>query len=417
MNRIALIRSQLASNNCNNRKEIKIVKSAYDYLNFDEFLTTEERAYRKRLREYLDEEVTPKLIKDLEKSDFSYEIVEKFNKAFPGIASLNIKGYGCPGFSFWLCSAIVMELSRCDASFCTYIMVHGGELAMKSIDILGSDEQKSYYLPKMNKGELIGCFCLTEPEYGSDASSLKTSAQEDGEGNIIINGQKRWIGNGTHSDVYIVWARSTKTKEVEGFIVPKGAPGLTATKIEGKLALRGVQNANITFKDVKIPIANRLPKATNFQKGVNQVLLFSRLGVAWSSVGLSIGAYDRAVEYCSQRKQFGKSLTSFQLVQEKLSRMMGNIQASLYLCKRTSELFLSGKMTVGKVGLTKAWCTLRGRETVALAREIMGGNGILYENWVMKGFVDAEALYTYEGTYDINMLVAGKELTGIQAIR
>jgi acyl-CoA oxidase len=416
MNRLNLLRNQLLSSVCNKKKETTIINSSYDYLNFDELLTKEEISERKRLREYLEKEVTHKLPEYIQKEIVPVDIIRSIFKNFPNIANFNMNGYGMKSRSFWANVANVIELTRCDSSIISFMLVHG-ELVMNTIYLLGSEEQKKKYLPKLNTGEYFGCWGLTEPDYGSDASSLTTTSEEDSEGNYIINGKKRWIGNGTIADVYIVWARNKKTKQVEGYIIDKGTPGLSATKINGKLSLRMVHNSDITFDNVKIPKSNKLEKANDFQSGTNKVLLSSRLGVAWSTIAVSVGAYDRVIEYCSKRKQFGKTLTSFQLTQEKLARMMGNIQAGIYLLKRISELYLQGRMSIGKVGLGKAYVSKLSRENVALARELMGGNGILLENWVMKAFADMEAHFTYEGTYDINMLVVGAELTGVKAFK
>lgn len=284
--------------------------------------------------------------------------------------------------------------------------------------MLGSEEQKKKYLPKLNTLEYYGAFCLTEPEYGSNAYGIETSAREhvDDKDSVIINGTKRWIGQATMADIYIVWARNEKSQEIEGYIVEKTRPGVSSKKIEGKLAFRAVQNGEIYFNNVKIPKSNKLEKANNFASSVAQVFLGSRIGIGFAVAALCIGAYDKVIEYLSNRNQFGKPLTSFQLVQEKLAKIMANTQAILFLTKRISDLHQEGKATMGMAGLSKAWCTSRGRETLALARELLGGNGILNENYVMRALCDMEALHTVEGTYEMNVLMAGKELTGQMAI-
>ncbi len=296
-------------------------------------------------------------------------------------------------------------------------MIHGGKLNMNVINLFGSEAQKDFYLPKMTSGEIISSFCLTEPDYGSDAASIATRVTEFNEDFLLLNGQKRWVGNASVAGLLIVWARSSQTNQIEGFLVDANLPGITIKKMQTKLSLRSVPNCDINFENVKIPKSSRLPKAGNFQESVSKALLFSRLGVSWGAVGMSIGVYDFAVKYCSERSQFGKKLVGFQLTQEKLARIMGNIQAMMFYCKRISELYIQGKATGGNVGMLKAWITKKGRENVSIGRELLGGNGILLENVIMKHFLDMEVLFTYEGTYDINMLVAGKEITGVNAFR
>jgi len=288
---------------------------------------------------------------------------------------------------------------------------------MNVINLFGSEEQKAFYLPKMITGEIFSSFCLSEPEFGSDAASIETLVSEFDENFLLLKGKKRWIGNASVAGLLIVWARNAKTKQIEGFLVDANLPGITIKNMETKLSLRMVQNCDIDFDNVKILKSSRLPKAGSFQESVTKALLFSRLGVSWGAVGLSIGVYDHAVKYCSERSQFGKKLASFQLTQEKLGRIMGNIQAMMFYCKRISEMYLKGKATAGNIGMLKAWVTKKGRENVSLGRELLGGNGILLENIIMKHFLDMEGLFTYEGTYDINMLVAGKEITGVNAFR
>lgn len=423
MNRLKLLRCQLSATECGNNdnkdknyKNNKIQDNAIDYFSYYDILTKEEKEYVLKFKNYLEVNVTPFLLPYLEKAEPPFELVKGIIKNFPKLISFANKGYGCAGFSQELVTALIYEICRCDASLVTFIYVHG-ELAMQSISILGSEEQKQYFLPKMADGELIGCFCLTEPEYGSDATSLITTAEEDEHGDFIINGKKKWIGNATHAGVFIIWARNTKTNKIEGFIGEAGNPGIRTEKIEGKLALRITQNAYVYFDNCKIRKNRKLPKANDFFSGTNKVLLTSRLGVAKSAVGLMIGAYDRVIKYCNERKQFGKPLVSFQITQVKLAKILGNITASIFMCERATELYKQGKLTIGMVGLCKAWCSLRMRETLRLARELMGGNGILMDNWVMKALIDGEAIFTYEGTYDINMLAAGKEITGLYAFK
>ena len=418
MNRIALIKNQLKSRDKNSRKELtpQIVRSAFEYFDYDQFLTKEEREFRRRLRLFLEKEVEQQIIPYLERREFPLVLIEKLVKEFPGIIGAAIKGYGTQGYSHWLSWIIIMEFSRVDLSLATFFVVDG-DLVGKTIELFGSEEQKQFYLPKIKNLELIGSFCLTEPDYGSDASSLECNVKDSGDF-FLLNGKKRWIGNASIAAILVVFARNEKNKKVEAFIVEtKNCEGLDINVMEGKLAIKSVYNCDITFTNVKVPKKNKLEKATSFNKGAALTLLSSRLSAAWIAAGVAVGAYDRTIKYCSERKQFGKPISSFQLVQEKIAIMMGNTQAILAFCKRASDLFLQGRLSLGQVGLLKAWCTYKTRETLSLAREALGGNGILIQNWVMKAFADFEACHTYEGTADINYLLAGKDLTGIPAFK
>jgi len=266
----------------------------------------------------------------------------------------------------------------------------------------------------MMRLETIGAFGLTEPEGGSDvARGMRTTARRDGD-SWVLNGAKRWIGNGTFADVVVVFARDVADDQVKTFVVEKGTPGFTPTKMEGKYALRTVQNADIVFDGCRVPAANKLEHGNSF-KDVNKVLKVTRGGVAWSGVGCQVGAYEAALAYAGERHQFGRPIAGFQLVQDLLARMAGNVTASLGMAVRVSQLQEEGVFRDEQAALAKAFVTARGRETVALARELFGGNGILLENDVVRYFADAEALYSYEGTREINSLIVGRALTGVGA--
>lgn len=387
-----------------------------DFFNLDDLLTPEERALRHHVRKVMVEEFAPHVNAWWEKAEFNRDvIVEKAKKLKIGGGS--VKGYGCAGVSHLSMALAVVEMARVDPSICTFALVQNC-LAILSIALCGSEEQKNKFLPKMAAFDSIGCFGLTEPDFGSDASSLQTSATPV-DGGFLLKGNKRWIGNGTVCNVAIIWARNSQTKQVEGFIVhePHTQKGWTATKIEGKMSLRTVQNADIEMDNLFVPAENRLANAPNFQDGVNRVLAVSRILVAWMPVGISMGIYDNALAYVKSRKQFGVPLANFQLVQDKLVQMQGHIVGMTYMAYRLSQLYQSGKMTVGQSSLAKAWTTSRGREVAALGREVLGGNGIVIDWHAARLFCDAESIYSYEGTRDINLLVAGRELTGASAIR
>jgi len=306
-----------------------------------------------------------------------------------------------------------MELARVDSSIATFFGVHGG-LAMGSIYLCGSEEQKQQWLPPMHRMEMIGAFGLTEPEVGSGvAGGLTTTARRDGD-SWVLNGQKKWIGNATFADVTVIWARDEADNQVKGFLVQKGTPGFAAEKMEGKMALRVVQNALITLQDCRVSEANRLQNARSF-KDTASVLRMTRGFVAWQAVGCAMGAYEHALAYALRRQQFGRPIGRFQLVQDLLVQMLGNTTASLCMVLRLSQLQAAGAMREEHASLAKAFCTTKARETVGLARELLGGNGILLENHVGGFVADAEAIYSYEGTREINTLVVGRAITGLSA--
>lgn len=371
-----------------------------------------ERNLRYKVRECMEKDVAPIMSKYWEKAEFPFGIIPKLGAL--KIAGGTIKGYGCPGLSITASAVATAELARVDASCSTFILVHSS-LAMLTISLCGSEMQKQKYLPSLARLDSVACWALTEPDYGSDASSLKTIATKV-DGGWVIEGQKRWIGNSTFADVLVIFARNTSTNQINGFIIKKGAPGLQATKIENKIGLRMVQNGDILLNKVFVPDEDRLPGVNSFQD-TNKVLAVSRVMVAWQPIGISMGVYDVCLRYLKERKQFGAPLAAFQINQQKLVQMLSNIQAMILLGWRLCKLYGSGKMTPGQASLAKSWITLRARETASLGRELLGGNGILTDFLVAKAFCDLEPIYTYEGTYDINTLVTGREITGIASFK
>jgi glutaryl-CoA dehydrogenase len=285
---------------------------------------------------------------------------------------------------------------------------------MGSIYLCGSDAQRQRWLPAMQRAEKIGAFGLTEPEVGSGAArGLTTTAQRRGK-EWILNGQKRWIGNATFADLTIIWARDVDDGQVKAFVVEKGASGFSTEKMKHKMALRVVQNATINLQDCRVPDENRLVKASSF-KDTAAVLRMTRAGVAWEAVGCAQGAYEHALRYACKRNQFDRPIAGFQLVQDLLVRMLSNVTASQCMALRLSQLQDSGLMKEEHASLAKAFCTVRARETVGWARELLGGNGILLDHNVARFVADAEAIYSYEGTREINSLVVGRAITGIGA--
>jgi glutaryl-CoA dehydrogenase len=382
-----------------------------DFYGFENSLSDREKDVIVRLREYLEAEVRPLVNDHWERAAFPTHVVK-------GLADLGL--FGMPWeetrefensavFRGW----IALELARVDASIATLVGMQNG-LVMGSIGVGGSTEQRAEWLPRLASGELLGCFGLTEPLSGSDsAQGLRTIARRDPENpdNWILNGSKRWIGNGTIADVAIIWAKSAEDGQVKGFIIPTTSPGFTATKIENKQALRIVQNADITLDDVIVPEANRLQKVNSFRETA-AVLRLTRAEVAWAAVGNSIGAYDAAVAYAGERIQFGKPIGAHQLVQDLLVKSLGNITSSIGVVTRVSEMLDEGIQRDEHASLAKAFTTSRMRETVAWCRELFGGNGIVLENDVIRHFADAEAIYSYEGTREMNTLIVGRAITG-----
>jgi glutaryl-CoA dehydrogenase len=392
-------------------KPAKLPEANGDFYLLSNTLSTEDNALRQKVRSFMEAEVQPIINDFWSRDEFPFELLPKFKSL--GIAGLPIKGYGCPGKSTMMMGFLMMELARVDASISTFFGVHTG-LAMGSIDICGSEEQKERWLPPMARLEKVGSFGLTEPEVGSGASGgLATTARRDGD-SWILNGQKKWIGNSTWGDLTIIWARDVSDNQVKGFIVENRSPGFHVEKIQHKMALRVVQNGLITLTDCRVSEANRLQNANSF-KDTALVLRQTRAAVAWESVGCATGAYEHALRYAQSRQQFGRPIARFQLVQDLLFRMLGNITSTQCLCLRLSEMQDQGIMRDEHASMAKGVCTVRMRETVGWAREILGANGILLDYHIGRFVADAEALYSYEGTREMNSLIVGKAITGFSA--
>lgn len=382
-----------------------------DFYHLGHTLTESERALQLKVRSFMETEVKPLVNRYWQKGEFPFEII-------PRLAELNIcgvtyEGYGCPHLPFLMEGVLAMEMARVDASIATFFGVQSG-LAMGSIYLLGSEEQKQTWLPRMQKLQAIGAFGLTEPEVGSGAAGgLTTTAKRQGD-QWVLNGQKKWIGNATFADVTIIWARDLDDGQVKGFLVKKDTPGIDVEKIEDKMALRIVQNGLITMRSCMVHESDRLQNANSF-KDTSKVLRMTRAGVAWEAVGCARGAYESALAYTRQRKQFGRPIASFQLIQNHLVEMLSNLTAMQTMVFRLSQLQDEGKLTDEHASLAKVFCTLRTRDIVSRAREVMGGNGILLQYDVARFVADAEAIYSYEGTKEINSLIVGRAITGSSA--
>ncbi|HLV98046.1 MAG TPA: acyl-CoA dehydrogenase family protein [Ktedonobacterales bacterium] len=380
-----------------------------DFYLMDELLTDEERRVRDTVRQFCDQEVIPVINDYWERAEFPFELIPKLARL--NLAGSDIHGYGCPGTSMVASGLMALELARGDASICTFFGVHSG-LAMHSISMLGSEEQKQRWLPAMARLEKIGAFALTEPNHGSDAVALETRAHRVGN-EYVLDGAKRWIGNASFADVVVVWARDDEGN-VGGFLVEKGTPGFEPTVMTGKVSKRAVWQADISLKDVHIPAENRLANARSF-KDTAQVLTATRSGVAWEAVGHAVAAYEIALKYSRERIQFGKPLANFQIIQHKLATMLANVTTMQLLCLRLAQLQEEGKMTAAMASLAKMNNARLAREVVAEAREMLGGNGILLEYHIARHHADIEAVFTYEGTDTVQSLIVGRDITGVQA--
>jgi glutaryl-CoA dehydrogenase len=380
-----------------------------DFYSYESALLTErEQQAIAAIREWGERDVKPVIGGYWERAEFPHEVV----KPLVDLATLSFAWDETKPFenSAVFRGFVALELARIDPSVSTFVGVQNG-LVGGTLAIAGSKQQREEWIPKIASGEVIGAFGLTEPLSGSDsAKGLRTTARREGD-QWVLNGQKRWIGNATFSDITIIWAKDVHDSQVKGFIVPTSTPGYTATKIEGKISLRTVQNADITLDHVVVPESLRLQNANSFRDTAS-VLRLTRAEVAWAAVGTAIGAYEAAVKYTSERVQFGKTIGSHQLIQDLLVKCLGNITASLGMVVRVSEMQDLGEQRDEHSSLAKTYATERMRETVGWAREVCGGNGIVLDYDVARFFADAEALYSYEGTREMNTLIVGRSITG-----
>jgi glutaryl-CoA dehydrogenase len=382
-----------------------------DFYGYAEDLTEQEKHALVRVRRFMEDEVRPVVNEYWDSTEFPRHLVR-------GFGALGILGAPYEQTAEFENSAVfrgfaTLELARVDAGFSTFTGVSSG-LCMGSIALFGSPEQQQRWLPPLASGEAAGAFGLTEPFSGSDAArGLRTRVRRDGDG-WVINGQKRWIGNATWGDVVIIWARDEEDDQVKGFVVPTDTPGYRATKIEGKYSQRNVQNADIEMEQMCLPFDAKLPGANSF-RDTAEILKRTRVDVAWGAVGNAIGAYEAALHYTRTREQFGRPIAGFQMVQDLLVRSLGNITASIGLCVRASQMLERGVQQDHHSALAKAFVTDKSREVVAWCRELFGGNGIDLSYDVIRHFNEAEALYSFEGTRQVNTLIVGRHITGESA--
>lgn len=379
-----------------------------DFYAFEQLLSGKEQDRLAEVRDFLTREVRPIAGDFWNRGEFPMDLI-------PKLADIDlVSPVRRQGHSNLFAGLMHAEVTRADASISTFMGVHDG-LFTGSIEALASQEQKDAWLPDIYALKKIGAFGLTEPLGGSDvAGGTRTTARREGD-SWILNGAKRWIGNATFSDWVVIYARNVDDNKVKGFLVDTTLEGFSAEKIENKIALRTVQNADITLDNVVVPDFCKLAHANSF-RDVNKVLKVTRLGVAWQAVGQQLAAFDVARRYAVERHQFGRPLASFQLVQSQLVQILGNAVSSMGMMVRLSQLEDAGTAKDEQSALAKAFTTARMRESVAIGRNLLGGNGIVTDFEMARIFADAEAIYSYEGTHEINTLVTGRAITGISAI-
>jgi glutaryl-CoA dehydrogenase len=381
---------------------------ALDYYQVDSLLTEEERLIRDTIRSFVSERVIPRIEKHYREGTFPKELVPQLAEL--GTLGSSLQGYGCAGLGPVAYGLIMQELERGDSGLRSFVSVQGG-LVMYPIHAFGSEEQKEKWLPAMARGEKIGCFGLTEPDFGSNPSGMLTRAVKKGD-RYVLNGTKAWITNGTIADVAVVWAKLDG--EIQGFLVEKGTPGFSSKDHEGKFSLRASVTSELAFQDCSIPLENRLPKAEGLKAALS-CLNQARYGIAWGVIGSALAVFDEALEYSKTRIVFDKPVAGFQLQQRKLVWMATEITKGQLLCLQLGRMKEAGKATPQQVSLAKMNNCHVARECAKLGREILGANGVTDEYQVGRHLCNIESVYTYEGTHDIHTLIVGQDLTGIAA--
>ena len=381
-----------------------------DYLDAFGEATEEDRAHWDRARAY-GREVLERIDGHWDRAEYPLDLVARAGELDLLTDGLEVPGH--PVMSPLVAGLVAMEISRADGSMAAAAAVQGG-LVLRALVHCAGPEQKERYLEPVARGTLPGGFALTEPLHGSDSVSLETSARPDGAGGWVLNGAKKWIGNGAAGGITIVWARDTEDGQVKGFVVEQSTPGYEAEVITGKGALRAIHQAEITLTDVRVGDDARLPGVATF-KDAARVLVATRVNVGWSALGHATAMFEAALAYARQREQFGKPLGAHQMVQERLAQMLDEVTAMQTRCVAVARLQAAGRLRDEQASLLKYACTRGARRVAQIARDMLGGNGILLEHRVMRHFADVEALHTYEGTESVQALILGRDLTGMSA--
>jgi glutaryl-CoA dehydrogenase len=384
-----------------------------DYMNLQSLLTDEDKLVRGTVRQFVNTNVLPVIEKHVQEQTFPKDLIKPMGElGFYG-ATLPEK-YGCAGMSNISYGLLMYELERGDSGLRSFASVQGA-LVMYPIYSFGSDDQKNYWLPKMAKGDVIGCFGLTEPDFGSNPGGMRTRAVREGNGKWRINGTKMWITNGSIADVAVVWAQTDEG--IRGFLVEKGTPGFSAPEMKGKWSLRASITSELVLEDVIVDEEKSLLPGVKGLKGPLKCLTQARYGIAWGVLGSADACYQCALDYAKQRIQFEKPIASFQLQQEKLALMVTELTKGQLLALQLGHLKDQGKYTPAQVSMAKMNNVNIAREICSKARTILGANGVVDEYPIMRHMANLEAVYTYEGTHDMHLLIIGETVTGIAAFR
>ncbi len=379
-----------------------------DYYDTNSLLTDEERMVRDTVRAFVDEKVIPIIGKHYDEGTFPSPLVAEIARM--GLLGASLKGYGCAGMGEVAYGLILQELERGDSGVRSFVSVQGS-LVMYPIHTFGSEEQKQKWLPKLAKGEAIGCFGLTEPDFGSNPGGMLTRAKKDGKG-WVLNGTKRWITNGDVAHVAVVWAKVDDT--VRGFLVERGTPGFSASRIEHKFSLRASVTSELVFEDVRLSEDAILPGSGGLKSPL-MCLNSARYGIAWGAVGAAMACYECALDYAKSRVQFRQPIAGYQLVQHKLVEMLTEITKAQLLCLQLGRLKEQGKLRHTQVSLAKRNNVWQALQIARVARDVLGASGITYEYPIARHLCNLESVYTYEGTHDIHTLILGEDITGIGA--
>jgi glutaryl-CoA dehydrogenase len=380
-----------------------------DYFGIEEHLSEEQRMIRDTVRDWVESRFLPIVTQHHRDATFPVELAKDLGEM--GVFGATLKGYGCLGLDHVAYGLIMQELERGDSGLRSFASVQSG-LVMYPIYSYGSDAQKDRWLPRLQSGDAMGCFGLTEPDHGSDPGSMKTRAVKKGN-EYVLNGTKLWITNGSVAEVAVVWAKGDDG-EIGGYLVERGTPGFGTLDIHGKFSMRASITSELSFQDCRIPLENKLPGVKGL-KGPLSCLSQARYGIAWGAIGAAMACYDWALQYAQQRIQFGKPIGSFQLVQQKLVWMINEITKAQLLCLQLGRLKDAGRVRPQQISLAKMNNVQMALDTARLARDILGAAGIVDEHPIMRHMMNLETVNTYEGTHDIHVLIVGRDVTGLDA--